>query len=76
MKDYCTCGFRRIEQTFLGDGIVFCSDCRQPLCCDVAHLDPTVEPHPVAIADENHATCWRHWNGVEATALSHSFSKQ
>ena len=30
MKDYCTCGFRRIERTFLSEGIVFCTDCLQP----------------------------------------------
>ena len=76
MKDYCTCGVRRIEQTFLSGGIVYCVDCRQPLCCDVVHFDSTVVPHPAEITDKDYFACWAHWNGIEATAISHSFSEQ
>ena len=76
MMDYCTCGRRRIDETFLSGGIVYCIACRQPLCCDVVHLDPAVEPHPAEITDKDLFACWAHWNGIDATALSQSFSRQ
>ena len=75
MKDYCTCGIRRIEQTFLGEGIVYCSDCRQPLCCDLVLNDPRVETHPAENRNEGRFTCWQHQYDVAGEALSHTFSK-
>ena len=72
MKDYCTCGFRRVEQTFLSGGFVFCTKCRRHLCCDVVPTDPAVEPHPAETCDEERFACWSHWNGVAALAVAHS----
>ena len=74
MKDYCNCGFRRIEETFLSGGIVYCVDCRQPLCCDVVQLDyPTVAPHPAEVfLDEGHIACWAHLNSVVNLTVSSS----
>ena len=71
MQDYCTCGFRWVDQTFLSGGLVFCVDCRQPLCCDVVRMDPTVDPHPAEIANEERFACWRHWDSVANLAVSH-----
>ena len=76
MKDYCTCGFRQIDQTFLSGGFVFCRDCAQVLGCDVGPIDPVVGPHPAEVCEEGVFACWAHWHSVAALALSHSFSKQ
>ena len=77
MKDYCTCGLRRIEQTFLNGGVIYCEDCRQPLCCDVVtkHHSPA-EPHPAEVRDAESFGCWRHWDSVADLGVSHSFSRQ
>ena len=72
MKDYCTCGIRRIDQTFLSRGFVFCVDCRQPLCCDVVLSHPTVEPHAAEVGDGHHFECWRHWDSVANLSVSHA----
>ena len=73
MKDYCSCGFRRIEQTFLTGGVVYCVDCREPLCCDAVLFNPTVETHPAEIANEDRFSCWRHWDSVADLVVSHAF---
>ena len=72
MKDYCTCEFRRIEQTFLSGGVVYCIDCRQPLCCDVVHINPTVKPHPAEVTNEDSFACWEHWDSVVDLAVVHA----
>ena len=40
MMDYCNCGRRRIDETFLSGGLIFCIQCKQALFCDVTVLDP------------------------------------
>ena len=72
MKDYCTCGFQRIDETFFSGGSVYCQACRQPLCCDFTLIDPTMEPHPAEITDKAVFACWAHWNGVAALAVAHA----
>ncbi len=69
MKDHCTCDFRRIEQTFSSEGIIYCVDCRQPLCCGIVLIDPRVEPHAAEFGDEEHFACWAHLNSVANLAL-------
>ena len=76
MKDYCTCGFRRIEHTFLSGGSVNCSDCRQPICCDVVRTDPTVETHPAETRNEGRFACWQHRYGVADLVGAHAMNKQ
>ena len=73
MKDYCTCGFRQIDQTFLSGGLVYCLDCRQPICCDVVPINPkAVAPHPAEVCEEGLFACWPHWHGVAALAVAHA----
>ena len=72
MKDYCTFGSRQIERTFQIEGILYCLDCRQPLCCDFVLIDPSLEPHPAAICDDGRFACWSHWNGDPARANAHT----
>ncbi len=71
MKDYCTCGFRRVEQTFLSGGFVLCVTCREPLCCDVVPIEARVEPHAAELAIDEHFTCWPHSDSVANLAVCH-----
>ena len=72
MMDRCTCGFRRTDQTFLRSGLVHCSDCRKPVCCDAAALDPEPGPHPAEMGYREVFVCWRHWDSVADLEVTHS----
>ena len=48
------------RRTFLSEGIVFCTDRLQPVCCDAFLIDPRVEPHAAEVGFEKHFACWRH----------------
>jgi hypothetical protein len=65
MKDYCTCGRRRIDETFLSCGLVYCGQCKEPLCCDGSLLDPSLQPHAAEVTDGETAFCWAHRTAVE-----------
>ena len=60
MKDYCTCGFRRVDRAFLSAGLVYCSNCDKPVCCDTVRLDAEMEPHAAEIVHDEYFSCWRH----------------
>ena len=65
MKDYCNCGSRKIEQTFLSGGIVFCVDCSQAVCCAAVGIgNRRIAPHPAELANGTHFACWPHSDGV------------
>ena len=72
MKDYCTCEFRRIERAFLSAGLVYCSNCDKPVCCDAVAPDPGEDLHAAEIANEEHFSCWRHWDSVADLEVTHS----
>ena len=65
MMDYCTCGRRRIDETFLSGGLIYCIQCKQALCCDATILDPTLGPHAAEVADGETVFCWPHRAAVE-----------
>ena len=73
MKDYCTCGFRRIEHTFLSEGFLFCSHCEKQVCCGTVSLDKDAKPHGAEIAHKDHFVCWlHHRDGVADLKAIHS----
>ncbi len=72
MKDYCTCDPRRIDRAFLSAGLVYCSNCDKPVCCDAVDLHPGLEPHAAEIASEEHFTCWKHRESVANLDVRHS----
>ena len=71
MEDYCTCGFRRIDQAFSNAGLVHCSNCYKTVCCDVAVVLTTEEPHAAETADKENVLCWRHHDIVAAGGVPH-----
>ncbi len=74
MMDYCTCGRRRTDKTFLSCGLVYCVQCKQPLCCDMTLLDSTFGPHAAEAADGEMVYCYAHREAVEVlTSRSHTF---
>ncbi len=71
MKEYCTCSSQRIDRAFLSAGIVYCSICNSPVCCDATALDSGVGRHAAEITSNEHFVCWRHWDNVADLAVSH-----
>ena len=62
MKKYCSCKADRTGETSLDGGIVVCTDCEKPLCCDAVTLGLTSEtPHPAETVDGTYFICWRHF---------------
>lgn len=75
MDDFCTCGLRRIDRAFLSAGLVYCSNCDSPVCCDAVGLDPRAKPHAAEIVGEEQSACWRHWDSVADLAVSHAIAR-
>ena len=68
MKTYCTCGIRRIEQTFVSGGVVFCIACKHPVCCRAALGDPAIRPHAAEVAVGQRFECWAHRNRASGSS--------
>ena len=64
MEEYCTCGFRRIDQAFFTADHVYCSNCDQAVGCDVTALDDTVKPQPAEMTGGVLLLCWHHYYGL------------
>ncbi len=75
MKDYCACELQRIGQKFGRGGIVYCSTCDKPVCCDAEGLGTEEGHHAAEIAHKDHFLCWRHhWARIANLAVPQSES--
>ena len=39
MTNYCLCTVRKIDRSFLKAGLVYCSVCDSPVCCDAIDME-------------------------------------
>jgi len=76
VKNYCVCWFRRTERAFLLRGVVCCSSCEKPVCCDAVALDAGVEHHHAETINEEQFICWEHRYSITALDVSHSESSR